>query len=297
MAANDRRWSSPAACIALAALYLTATASPALALNARLRWRPSGDARVTGYNVYVRQARAPYSSALDARMPARAADGTMTFTVPNLVNGRAYHFAVTAYLGDRTESVLSSELALGTMDPCSTDRCATRTNCDFTPKPDGAPCAAASCDVCRAGACARGTDLALDSRTFRLSGRTRSPAVAASGSFVPSRPIDPTRTGMTIEVADAGGRTLHRTQLPAAAFKKLETGTVFRLRNRVEGVRHLNLRVVDGIASISAELEDEALDPAFDLPRLAWGLRLGSDACASDGPLVCSGGVSASSCR
>jgi hypothetical protein len=270
-------------------------AHPADALKARLRWRPSPDARVAGYNVYVRPARTPYATALDARLPARASDGTMTFDVPNLVDGRSYHFAVAAYLSDRTESDLSGELALGSLDPCAADRCRSRSSCDFSRSPDGTPCG--GCDVCRTGTCARGSGLPLASRTFRLAGRSTTPSLAASGSFTPSRPIDPTRTGMTVELADAAGRMLHRLQVPAGAFRRGDGGSVFRLRQRLAGVRHLTLRVVDGLASVSTELVAAELGPAFDLPRLAWGLRLGADACAADGDLVCGGTASVSICR
>ncbi len=62
----------------------------AFAGQATLAWDPSPDTAVTGYTVHYGQATKSYTAApLDARMQT-------SFTVPNLLEGKTYYFAVTA---------------------------------------------------------------------------------------------------------------------------------------------------------------------------------------------------------
>src|SRR5437870_2813350 len=88
-------------------VVLCATAGNAAAAGVRVRWLPTPDPRVVGYDVYVRAARSPHGAPRDAGMPAVQPDGTMTFTVSGLVAGKTYYVALTSYGADRTQSGLS----------------------------------------------------------------------------------------------------------------------------------------------------------------------------------------------
>jgi hypothetical protein len=165
------RWLVPLAVV-------LAGAEGAVAFDARVRWQPSGDPRVTGYNVHVRAAGTPYGTPHDARLPSPGTDGTLAYVVRTLTSGTTYHFAVTAYVddaGERRESILSAELRLGTIDPCTIDRCSSLESCQFGSLADGAPCddglfcngpercAAGRCQRLAAPSCADGVACTTDS--------------------------------------------------------------------------------------------------------------------------------------
>lgn len=125
---------------------------------ARVRWLPR-DAAATHYAVYVRDAgRAHDGVPLWTGNPAPAADGTLSALVAFTPSAAgANYFAVVA-VNSAAESPLSGELPTGWADPCRNDRCATKTACDFSAKPDGTACDdAAFCngaETCRGGVCA-----------------------------------------------------------------------------------------------------------------------------------------------
>ncbi|MBI3767683.1 MAG: fibronectin type III domain-containing protein [Deltaproteobacteria bacterium] len=144
----------------LGALLVVALAARAEAGGARVRWMASTDPRVTGYHVYMRQAGVPYGAALDAGNPAPAADGSIAYVVNGLTAGQSYHFAVTAYTATALESSLSQEIALGSINPCTIDRCTSPISCDIHPAADGSSCDdGLFCNgiaVCQGGVCTNG---------------------------------------------------------------------------------------------------------------------------------------------
>lgn len=145
-----------AAALVCAASVLTPRLADAAV--ARVRWVPR-DAAATHYAVYVRDAGTTHDGApLWTGNPVPDADGTLSALVPFTPSASgANYFAVVA-VNSGAESPLSGELSTGSTDPCRNDRCATKTLCDFSAKPDGTSCDdAAFCngaETCRGGVCA-----------------------------------------------------------------------------------------------------------------------------------------------
>src|SRR5881628_1815005 len=81
---------SPQRAVCLALFLYCAHAEPVSALSARVRWWPSPDTGVAGYNVYVRPAGSPYGNPLDASLPLQV-NGTMAFDVAGLSDGLTYY--------------------------------------------------------------------------------------------------------------------------------------------------------------------------------------------------------------
>jgi hypothetical protein len=145
----------------LGALILVALAARAEAGGARIRWSASVDPRVTGYRVYMRQAGAVYGAPLDAGRPTAAADGSLAYVVSGLTTGKSYYFAVSAYTAAPVlESRISQEIVLGSINPCTIDRCTTPTSCDIRTAADGSSCDdGLFCNgiaVCQGGVCTNG---------------------------------------------------------------------------------------------------------------------------------------------
>jgi hypothetical protein len=142
-----------------ATIVVLALADAAEAAKVKVRWLPSSDARVTGYNVYVRSPGRFFGTARNAGLPPRAGDGTHSHVVTGLTGGQTYHFTVTAYTATK-ESAIAEEMTVGATDPCLEDHCYTFANCRFGPVADGKPCdddlfcnGSESCDggVCTSG--------------------------------------------------------------------------------------------------------------------------------------------------
>jgi hypothetical protein len=125
-----------------------------------VRWQPSADANVAGYRVYARRGRGKLASAVDAGMPARAADGSMSTILTGVDPTVDHGYAVTAYTADGTESAFSNELAWSRPKPCADDAdcadddaCTENERCrqgrclrDPVACPAAGPCEPASCD-------------------------------------------------------------------------------------------------------------------------------------------------------
>jgi hypothetical protein len=77
----------------------------AVAGQATLAWDPSPDPTVIGYSLHYGEASRNYSAKLDT------AAGQTTLTVPNLLEGRNYYFAVTARSSTGAESGFSNEVS------------------------------------------------------------------------------------------------------------------------------------------------------------------------------------------
>ena len=145
-------------------------AHPAAAADYRLRWVPTGDARVTRYNVYTRQSGAQYGSPRDAGLPAVETDGAMSYIVTGL-SGSGLRFAITAVTSTGQESAFSNEITSCTTaaecndgNPCTVDAC--NGFCRYSAAPNGTSCSDGDqCDgveSCRDGFCQGGEPLTCD---------------------------------------------------------------------------------------------------------------------------------------
>jgi hypothetical protein len=147
-------------------LGVMGAAGEAAAASARVRFAPTLDPRVVAYDVWVRPAGSPYTTPRRATPLTNHDDGSVSYVVDGLSTTTVYYFAVTAITGDAKESRFSDELPLGDVDPCRTDRCTSRTGCDFAPRPDGSFCSDGvfcnGAETCNAGACVPGATVTCD---------------------------------------------------------------------------------------------------------------------------------------
>ena len=85
-------------------VLLMLAAMQATAGSLALAWDPVNDPRVAGYKVHYGTSSGNYTAQMDA-------GNVTTSTVPNLVDGATYYFAVTAYDGSFVQSGFSNEVA------------------------------------------------------------------------------------------------------------------------------------------------------------------------------------------
>jgi hypothetical protein len=285
----------------LAAVLVVCAAGEAAASGARVRWAPSDDSRVIGYNVYVRAAHVRYNAPIDVGLPPRAADGTMSVVVNGFFPRRAYHIAVAAYTDEDVESDLSAELTLGDTDSCFVDECVSATECDIGPVRDGTWCMhAGETDPCAAlGACVTGKCAAsaalpgvLTTSRMRIAARSAEGRLTARATFPIVGTIDPTTGGAAFELADANGRILYRASVPGEAFDAFRGGKTFRYvatRRRARdynGLRVVGLFLSGRTATVSVRADAFDLRAALEQPALHWTVRFGR-ACARDLDLTC----------
>ena len=272
----------------LGATLACAVASEAAALDARVRWLPSVDPRVVGYEVHVRSAGAPYGAAIDAGLPAPDVDGSMGWVVSGLTAGVAYRFTVTGYDAGAVRSGCPGELTLGTSDPCLVDQCCPGSACYLGQMPDGVPCGDA-CAICAASACSSpSAEVALGTTSFRLALRASGNRLRAKGTFPATGTIDPTATGLTLTVVDD---PLLGVVVPRSAFLSNPAASAFRLR-KGSSLGKLRISTANGVARVNALVRDSNLT----LATTGWALRVG-DLCASATDLDCTVGASGLSCR
>lgn len=284
--ASSPRCSMSAAAFALAAC--TFLPNDALAATARVRWLPSAADAVARYDVYVRNAGAPYAAPAWSGNPAPAADGALEALVP-FAEADANYFAVVAVVADG-ESSLSRELALGTPLPCLVDSCTTKTSCDFGNLPDGTFCDADAADPCSAvcmdGACttagadAFASDVTLDG--LRFTERAAGVVLALKGRFLTEAAVDPTGTGAVIELRDPAGVVLYTASIGAAAFTANSAGTRIRFRaSRANadpawnGLTRLSFKRTGSKWLVTAQAKTSALAEAANEPAITLVVRLG----------------------
>ena len=264
----------------------------AAALSARVRWLPSADPRVVGYEVHVRPAGAPYATPIDVGVPVADGEGVLAHVVDGLAEGAGYRFTVTGYDDDGGRSGCPGELALGTADPCAVDQCCPGAACYFGNERDGLPCGDA-CDVCAAGACsAAATETALTTTALRLAQRTSGTRLRAKGSFTPPAPVDPRATGVTLGVVGDGVVGI---VVPGGALSANAASTVFRLRGEA-GVTSLRSLRLAATAQGAVRVTALANDSNLGLSTSGWVLRLGS-LCARATDLDCTVGTRGVTCR
>jgi hypothetical protein len=301
----QRRWERGALGAGGAALLLvTIAAGEAGAAGARLRWDPIGDIEAVGYRIYVRPPGVPYDRGLDVGAPETEPDGTMTGVVENLEPGATYYFAVAAYDAAGKESDFSRELPLGPTEPCLIDQCRSRTDCEFGIHPDGVPCHGAQpCGVCAAATCSGQSAHELTSRPVRVKTRQQGGVLSAAGRFALGAELDPTATGVVIEISDPSGGMLYRATVPAAALRWNRARSVVRLVRKLlpadaaPGLQRLRLRHTGrGVTAVLRVSAPELL-AVRTLGRLSWALNFGPDQCVADGDLVCGGTWVRTVCR
>lgn len=287
-------------------LVLACAASrDARALTARLRWRAASDARVTGYQVYVRLAGETYGSPLDVGMPPSAADGTITAEVSGLRPEATHHFAVRSYLDSVSDtSALSAELVLGGVDPCRNDYCWTPTTCDFSPVADGTPCDDATPDQCGStcvgGTCSAASPYTLETRRLKLRTTPDGVRIAGLARFSGVGVPEPASHGVSATFSLRSGVRLGPFSVPASALRRNATGSVFRLdREATEGafpgIERLVIRRSDDTWTVRLRIFLRGFEARPDVVPECWIIRMGA-ACAGDfdvtcepqpGPVVC----------
>ena len=206
-------------------------------------------------------------------------------------------------------SCVSDPLACPDPGPCAMGSCDPRARCVTIPLPDGSPCSDGDpCSekaTCAGGACrpvedvGPRRDLAVAGLAVRA---TAGGAQSLIGRAAFARPadLDPTRTGVDIELQDDRGTTLYSATLPGTVFRKGSHST-YRLApwpNRVASgsVRKLVFRLRrDRIDVLMKVLAPGVLTAGTH--RVIWMLRLG-DECVRDVGLVCAPtGAGAAICR
>ncbi|MFN8545777.1 MAG: fibronectin type III domain-containing protein [Candidatus Binatia bacterium] len=283
-------------------------AVPAHALNARVQWSPSPDARVVGYHVWVRPAGTRYGTPIDAGAPARATDGSMSVGVRNLDDGTTYFFAVTGYTADPfTESGLSVERSLGSLSGCSIDRCWSPDRCEFYTAPDGLSCAAANGDpcgsVCRGGTCIPAIPSTLETHVVKFLASSRGVRLTAQGRFTATDVRDPDFAGLVVSLRSPSGTPLYVLNLPGSALRRNGTGRVFSLdrARRVDappGIERLLIRRFGDTWALRLKtlIDGAESAPSGDTAPATWNVLV-ADRCARDLALDCAGDTHFLTCK
>lgn len=302
-------------CSIVAALSLAACTllpSEAEAATAQVRWLPSSSAAISRYDVYVRNAGAPYSTPAWSGNSAPGADGALEALVPfaPAASGADY-FAVVA-VGASGESVLSRELSVGTPIACRFDSCNTKTSCDFGNWPDGFLCDVGTADPCSAvclngvcgttsGADALASDVAID--RLRFTSRSSGIKLSLKGKFVTEAALDPASTGAVIELRGPDGTVLYTSSIAAASFAANRSGQRFRFDDSgaegdpaSNGLSRLTFRRSGSKWIVTAEARTPALMEASVEPAITLVVRLGG-ACMRRVGAECEQKESVSMCR
>lgn len=290
--------------------FLAPVAACAASYAARASWRPSADASVSGYRVYAGPPGGVPALALDAGMPAAAADRTLAAVVPGLDPCKPYSFAVTAYRSNGSESALSNEMNLGVdtalctdPGPCATIACNPQAGCQVTPLADGTLCdGGATCAVCAAGVC---TTSALSAAGGSLSGgRTRVTVrttasrarVLLRASFPGSSGDDLTSGEFVFALSDGSGALVVGATVPGSRFTVASGGRfVYRDDHRREGGGFTAILVKLGptggslvLRSLVPTVGSAAMPTAIGTSgELDWSMRTGSG--CIDGTGQCTG--------
>jgi hypothetical protein len=187
--------------------------------------------------------------------------------------------------------------------PCADGVCDPFTGCHVVARPEqsacyaGDPCAPG---VCTASACivpaavlAATTTHALVVHRFVVRRAGRRGRLAARASFAPASALDPTRTGVALEVRADDGRLLLQHAVPADAIRGDRRGRLFRFaapppRRRGAGLTRLVLRVADGVVDVDVRARTDEPPASWRDRPVAWMLRLAEE-CARDVGLACSG--------
>lgn len=175
----------------------------------------------------------------------------------------------------------------------------------------GPPGCCAACDVrdpCLADACAHGdcsagpgTEIAVKQMLFRQ-GRSRV-KLAARGTFPADRSLDPTLTGVVVELHGPDGVVLFASSITGPDIKAAASGRQYRFVARrtksdplANGLKRLELRRKGSTWRVSAKAETAELADAFLEPTLTWVIRLGTT-CVRRLDIACEQGARRALCR
>jgi hypothetical protein len=271
--------------LSLAACIVLPVEAPAA--TARVRWLPRGHVSLSRYDVYVRDAGATHRpTPVWSGNPPPAADGALEAVVSfTPASAGANYFAVVAANGS-TESPLSGEVATGTPIPCRSDRCTTKTSCDFSDIPDGTSCdpgagdpclAACLAGACEAGSGQGGSGAEVDIDRLRFTTRASSIKLTLKATFAGDATVDPASTGAVVELRASDGTVVYSAAVAASSFALKKAGRRFHFRARRtnadplwNGLANLDFRsngsewIVSGLAKGPA-FATAALEPALTL--------------------------------
>lgn len=286
----------------LAAFIFIASAVPAAAAGVRVRWLPSPDPRVVGYNVYLRHAGTVYGAPTNAGKPAVGADGTIAYTLPVVLGSGTYYVALTSYAADKTESTLSQELPLGPVDPCTIDSCQSPKQCIIGERlPDGTPCDDHEfCAACHAGICSPGATEVGQVDRIGLAAHPGISKLALRSRFTVPPTFDPQSTEMTLTVGEPSqGVVLYRADVPGSLLQQTPRGRIFHYRTtNVRGVGRMTARLVlvDGNASLKVRATTSDLSAYLPINGLGVAVRFGANDCWERTDLACSSSLSTVIC-
>jgi len=183
--------------------------------------------------------------------------------------------------------------------PCLRPVCGPSGACAAVPVADGSPCDAADpCapGACTAGACAPAAPMsvgALDVGTLVLRTAGRARRLVARGTFVAGAPLDPSASGLVLELYAADGAPLYRAALDGPAFRARRARREFHwaaaprdVPPGAAGLRRVVVRVEGLSVHVLVVARDRSLVRAAAAPHLAWVVRVGEE-CARDLDLAC----------
>jgi hypothetical protein len=180
----------------------------------------------------------------------------------------------------------SDPIACPEPGPCTSAWCDPVAGCTAAPHPEADTCVAPEL-------CARELRLAVHHLAIRPASRRRQRLVGRA-SFLPTSGLDPTRSGVSVEVSLPSGALLYAIPIAPADFRADRRRRVFRFAPReraasraaAAGLRKLTLRVTSVATDVRLALLGE--NAAVPTARgLGWLLRLGEQ-CVRDADLSCS---------
>ena len=162
---------------------------------------------------------------------------------------------------------------------------------DGTACDDGDPCT--ETETCVAGACLAADTQRLQEHDLRFTTGRRGPRLAGRALVPSASLLDPTTSGIVLELFDAAGASLYRAALPGDGFSANRAGTIFRYVERrrrhsasTSGLKKVIIRHRGARTTISVAIAGAHLAAAMDRERLTWAVR-GGTTCASAVFLEC----------
>jgi hypothetical protein len=180
--------------------------------------------------------------------------------------------------------------------------CLAATVPDGTACDDGDPCT--ETETCVAGSCVAADTRRLEKHDLRFTKGRQGRRLVGRAKVPSASLLDPTTSGIVIELFDAAGVSLYRAALPGDAFSANRAGTIFRYveGRRVRqpdsaGLKKVIVRHRGAWTTISVGIAGAHLAAAMNSERLTWAVR-GGTTCASavflecvagprGGPVVC----------
>lgn len=258
-----------------------------------LRWRPSTDPTIVGYDLYVRAPRTIYGPPQRVGLPARSADGTESFRLTQVPSSPTLYFAVAGYRSDGTESALSNEIAVGPTDPCLSDSCWAPDYCSLLPQPDGTACGPPTTDpcgsTCSGSVCGGATRAGLATQRLALVQSTHGVRLGGVGMVVSSGDIHVSTSGFSLAVRGPDGSDVFESYVSGDSLVSNANGTSFRYqapRGAQTGLLRVSLRRSGDHyrLTVRAVVPGSTIDTVPD--QLVWVVQIG-DQCAGDAGLGC----------